>query len=135
MTVTLGYIIQSSGLLELFADNRDFDNWEDTALNWVAAALVVAVVCAGLTLFYKWFRKKSAKVIREQAWSRGETMILMAVGLAPVFLGTFGLWLYSRDFGNVIGVGGLVKGILFAWLLYVILMIFVHLVSPWRREL
>lgn len=135
MTLTLAYALQSSGLLELFADNRDYDNWEDTALNWVIAALVVSVVCAGLMLAYKWFRKKSARVIREQAWSRGETILLMAVGLFPALLLTIGLWLYSRDFGNVIGVGGLVKGIAFAWLLYLVLMIVAHLASPWRREL
>jgi hypothetical protein len=131
----LAYIIWESDFLQFFADNRDFDNWEDTALNWVVAALVVSVLCAGLTLIYKWFRKKSAGVIKEQAWSRGETIVLMLAGLLPVFLLTLAVWFASRDFGNVIGVGGLMKGVAFSWVLYLLLMFIGHLASPWRREL
>ncbi len=126
---------QGSGLLEMFADNRDYDNWEDTALNWVLAALVVSVLWAGFVLLYKWYRKKSARVIKEVAWSRGETVLLMLVGLLPVFVSTLAVWYYSRDFGNVIGVGGLIKGVVFAWLLYLIFMFVGHAASPWRREL
>lgn len=129
------FIWQTSALLELFADNRDYDNWEETALNWVLAALVVSVLWSGVVLLYKWYRKKSAAVIKEQAWSRGETVVLMLLGLFPVTLSTFFIWYYSRDFGNVIGVGGLIKGLVFAWLLYMFFMFVGHAASPWRREL
>lgn len=133
--MTLAYTILDSGFLRLFADNRDLDNWDDTAMNWVIAALVVSVLCAGAMMIYKWIRKKSAGVIKEQTWSRGETVVLILVGLLPVFLVVLITWYYSRDFFNVVGVGGLLKGVAFSWLLYLVFMVLGHLVSPWRREL
>lgn len=124
-----------SDFLQFFADNRDYDNWDEVALNWVIAAVVVAVVGTGLTMAFKWWRKKAAGVIRLEAWSRGETLVLIAVGLLPVLLLTLLIYYYSRDFENVVGVGGLMKGILFSWLLYLFLTVVGHAVSPWRHEL
>lgn len=131
----LAYTFLESDFLQFFADNRDYDDWDQIALNWVIAAVVVSVICTGLVMAFKWWRKKSAGVIRLEAWSRGETLVLITVGLAPIFLLTLVIYYYSRDFENVVGVGGLVKGILFSWLLYLLLIVAGHAVSPWRHEL
>jgi hypothetical protein len=127
--------IFESELLRFFTSNREIDDWEDTATSWLMAAFVIAVLSAGLMLFYKWLRKSLAGSIKEKAWSRGETVLLMVIGLAPVFLAVLGIWYATRDYFNIIGVGGLIKGVVFAWLLYLLFMFLGHLVSPWRREI
>lgn len=124
-----------SDFLKFFTTNRELDDWQDTATSWVLTALVIAIVGAGLMLSYKWLRKIMAASIVEKTWSRGETMVLMLVGLIPVLLATWVIWYATRDYFNIIGVGGLVKGILFAWLLYLLFMFIGHLLSPWRREI
>jgi uncharacterized membrane protein len=131
----LAYGILESDFLQFFADNRDYDNWDEVTLNWVIAAVVISVICTGMMMAYKWWRKKSAGVIRLEAWSRGETLVLITVGLLPVLLLTLVVYYYSRDFENVVGIGGLVKGILFSWLLYLLLIAGGHAVSAWRHEL
>jgi hypothetical protein len=131
----LAYVILESDFLQFFADNRDYDNWDEIALNWVFTAIVVSVLCTGLTMAFKWWRKKSAGVIRLEAWSRRETLVLIGIGLFPAFLFTMAAYYNSRDFGNVVGVGGLVKGILLSWLLYVLFVVLGHAFSPWRHEL
>jgi hypothetical protein len=86
-------------------------------------------------LFYKWLKKRSAENINKRIWSRGETVILMLVGLVPVFLIMLVLWYVTRDYFDVVGVGGLFKGVLFGWVLYLFLMFIGHVASPWRREI
>jgi hypothetical protein len=124
-----------SDFLKFFTSNREIDDWQDTASGWVLTALVISVLCAGLMLFYKWLRKYMAGSIKEKTWSRGETSLLILVGLIPVFLAALIIWYATRDYFNIIGVGGLVKGIVFSWLLYLIFMFAGHLLSPWRREI
>lgn len=131
----LAYIILESNILRWFADYRDIEGWDDTAQNWLIAAIVVSVLGAGLMFFIKWLKKRMAGVIKREAWSRGETLILMVVGLLPVFVGLLVTWYISRDYPNIIGVGGLFKGILLSWFLYVLLMVLGHALSPWRHEL
>ncbi len=128
-------LLQESDFLAWLIDNRDADGWEETAQSWFIAAIVIAVLCSGLILFYKWLKKHSAKNINEKIWSRGQTVILMLVGLLPVFLMMLVLWYVTRDYFDVVGVGGLFKGILFGWLLYLFLMFIGHVASPWRREI
>ncbi len=122
-------------LLQFFTENRDIDGWEDTAGSWLMAAFVIAALCAGLMFIYKWLRKRTAGRIIDQGWTRGETMILILSGLIPVFLAVCVLWYVSRDYSNIVGVGGLIKGIVFAWILYLIFMFAGHVLSPWRREI
>lgn len=124
-----------SEFLKFFTANREIDDWQDTATSWVLAALVIAVLSAGVMLFYKWLRKYLAANIKEKTWSRGETTLLMLIGLIPVFLAVLIIWYATRDYFNIIGVGGLIKGIVFAWLLYLLFMFVGHLLSPWRREI
>ena len=117
------------------ADYRDIDGWDDTAQSWLVAAIVVSVLGAGLVFFIKWLKKKMAGVIKTEAWSRGETLLLMLLGLLPIFCGLLTIWYFSRDYPNIIGVGGLFKGVVVSWFLYVLLRVIVHAVSPWRHEL
>jgi hypothetical protein len=129
------YIILESNILRWFADYRDIEGWDDIAQNWLVVAAVVSVLGAGLMFFIKWFKKKRAGVIRLEAWSRGETLLLILVGLLPIFVGLLATWYISRDYPNIIGVGGLFKGVMVSWFLYVLLMVIGHALSPWRHEL
>ena len=131
----LALLIQSSRFLQMFVDSCDEEGCEDTAFNWVIAALVVAIVGALLMLAFKWFRKYTAINIVQKAWSRGQTMVLIIVGLIPVVIVLLILWYSTRNFFNYVGVGGLLKGIVLSWVLYVLFVFTGHLVSPWRREI
>jgi len=131
----LTLLLQSSSFLELFIDACEDDGCEDTAFSWVLAAVVVAIVCALLMLAIKWFKKYAAINLIQKAWSRGETVVLIAAGLLPVLCALFVIWYTTRNFFNYVGMGGLLKGVVFAWLLYVIMMFTGHLLSPWRREI
>ena len=131
----LALILQSSSFLRLFVDSCDEEGCEDTALNWVIAALVIAVICALVMLAFKWLRKYMAINLIQKAWSRGQTVMLILVGLIPVVIVLLFVWYTTRNFFNYVGVGGLLKGIVMAWLLYVLFMFTGHVVSPWRREI
>ncbi len=131
----LALLLQSSSFLRMFVDSCDEEGCEDTALNWVIAAIVIAIICALLMLAFKWLRKYTAINIVQKAWSRGQTVVLMLVGLIPVVLVLLIVWYTTRNFFNYVGVGGLLKGIVMSWLLYVLFMFTGHVVSPWRREI
>jgi hypothetical protein len=124
-----------SDFLRFFIQNVEPDNWKETATSWVITTLVVAVLMAGLTFAYKALRKATAPHHDQKIWSRGKTWLSFFIGLFPVFLVLWGIWYLTRDYFNFIQFGGLVKGTLFAWILYLFFMIFGHIVSPWRREL
>ena len=132
--VVLCYALLSSDFLRFFTENRDIDGWQDIAFSWVVEAIVVATVGAGLMLTVKWLRKRTAGVIKKQAWSRGRTILFVFIGFAPVLALTIIVWYASRDFENIVGVSGLAKGVLFAWILYAVLMLAGHL-GPWRRDI
>lgn len=130
----LGYILLANDFLRWFTENR-IKGWEETAQSWLVTVGVIAILCAGLMLFYKLMRKKAARNIVEQTWGKRKTMLLILVGLLPVFLCIWVAWYTSSNFYNVMSVAGLFKGVLFGWLLYLLFMFIGHLASPWRREL
>ncbi|HRI05261.1 MAG TPA: hypothetical protein PLL77_16105, partial [Pyrinomonadaceae bacterium] len=109
--------------------------WADTAFNWVIIAVVVAVLGAGLVFAFKGFRKSMADIAKKKIWTRRQSWLMVFVGIFPIFFTLLIIWYLSRDYFNFIQIGGLVKGTLFAWLIYLVLMVVGHLVSPWRREL
>ncbi len=131
----LALLLQSSSFLRMFVDSCDEEGCEDTALNWVIATIVIAIICALLMLAFKWLRKYTAINIVQKAWSRGQTVVLILIGLIPVVIVLIIVWYATRNFFNYVGVGGLLKGIVMSWLLYVLFMFTGHLVSPWRREI
>lgn len=131
----LALILQSSGFLQLFIDSCEDDGCDETALNWVIAIVVVAIVCALLMLAIKWLKKYTAINLIQKAWSRGQTIVLIIIGVLPVLLALIVIWYTTRNFFNYVGVGGLLKGVVFSWVVYVLLMFTGHLVSPWRREI
>jgi len=131
----LALLLQSSGFLQLFIDSCEDEGCEETALNWVIAVVVVAIVAALLMLAIKWLKKYTAINLIQKAWSRGQTIVLIIVGVLPVLLALIVIWYTTRNFFNYVGVGGLLKGVVFSWVVYVLLMFTGHLVSPWRREI
>ena len=131
----LALILQTSGFLQLFIDSCEDEGCDETALNWVIAAVVVAIVAALLMLAVKWLKKYTAINLIQKAWSRGQTIVLIIVGVLPVLLALIIIWYTTRNFFNYVGVGGLLKGVVFSWVVYVLLMFTGHLLSPWRREI
>jgi hypothetical protein len=135
MFVATFILLQESDLFGWLIDNHDADGWQETAQSWLFAGIVIAVICAGLMLSYKWLKKHSAENIDKKIWSRGQTVMLMIVGLLPLLLMMTVLWYSTRDYFDVVGVGGLLKGVVVGWLFYLVLMFVGHVASPWRREL
>jgi hypothetical protein len=133
----LALLIQSSSFLQLFIDSceDEGDGCDETALNWVTATIVVSIVAALLMLAVKGLKKYAAINLIQKAWSRGQTVVLIIVGLLPVLIALIFIWYTTRNFFNYVGVGGLFKGVVFAWLLYALMMFAGHLLSPWRREI
>ena len=131
----LGLLLQSFDFLQMFLDSCEDDGCEDTALNWVIAAIVVAIVCSLLMLGVKWLKKYTAINIVQKAWSRGQTIVLIILGLLPVLITLIVIWYTTRNFFNYVGVGGLLKGVVVSWLVYMLFVFTGHLLSPWRREL
>jgi H+/Cl- antiporter ClcA len=130
----LGFFMESD-FLRFFIDNIEPDDWADTAMSWLTVAIVVAVLGAGLIFAFKAGRKSMAHIAKNKIWTRGQTWLLILIGIFPIFLTLLVVWYMSRDYFNFIQIGGLLKGTLFAWLIYLFLMVTGHLVSPWRREL
>ncbi len=122
-------------LLEWFMDDSSPANWEEVASRWVITAIVIAVLGAGVIFAFKAFRKSMAEIAKKKIWTRGQTWLLILVGIFPIFLTLLAIWYFDDDFSNYAKIGGLLKGTLLAWFLYVLLMAVGHLVSPWRREL
>ena len=134
MVLGLSLVLMSSDFLRFFTENRDIDGWQDTAFSWVIEAILISVVGAGIMLTVKWLRKRTAAVITQRAWSRNATIVFILIGLAPVLVLALVFYYASRDFANVVGVSGLAKGVVFAWLLYTMWMLAGHL-GPWRRDI
>lgn len=135
MTHMLLLALLQSDWLKLFAQNRDIEGWDDTALNWLVWAVIVSVICAAVMLLMKLYKKRVARNIVEKTWGSGRTWKMIALGALLVPVGDLILWGLSRDFQNVIGIKGLAWGIVLAWLLYVAVMVASHLVSSWRNEI
>ncbi len=128
-------MLMQSDFLRWFAGSLESEVEEETAWSWVVTAIVVALVLAGLSFGYKAFRKAAAPNLDKKIWTRGETWLSFFVGLFPVFILMTAIWYLTVDYFEFIRFAGLLKGILFAWFLYLLAMIVGHLVSPWRREL
>ena len=131
----LGLLLQSFDFLQMFLDSCEDDGCEETALSWVIAAIIVAIIYSLFTLAFKWLKKYTAINIVQKAWSRGQTVVLIIVGLLPVLITLIVIWYTTRNFFNYVGVGGLLKGIVVSWLVYMLFVFTGHSLSPWRREL
>ena|SRR3989442_10841820 len=129
-------ILQESTILRWFVNSTEETGWQDTAMNWLFAGLVISVIVTGVMLVAKWFKKKAARNIIQKTWSGRRTAVLIVIGLLPIVLTLMVVWYGTRNFYNYVGVGGLLRGIVFSWLLYVLFMLAGHLLSPqWRRDL
>jgi hypothetical protein len=125
----------ASDFLRWLIDKGSVPRSEDTAMNWLIAAVVISACCTAGAMVFKAISKRMAKNVEEKIWSRGQTLLLMIFGLAPVLVTMAAVWYMTRNFFNIVGVGGLFKGIVLGWLIYLVLMFCAHLVSPWRHEL
>lgn len=128
-------LLLQDNLLRLFIEDVEPDNWQATATSWLLTAVVVAVLIAGLVFAFKAVRKSTAEIAKRRIWTRRQTWLLIFTGVFPIFFALLVIWYLTRDFLNYVQFGGLVRGTLFAWLLYLVFMVVGHLVSPWRREL
>lgn len=134
--MTLAFFIYEGleSLLEWFTGNTAVENWQDTATDWVIAAIVVAAVCAGLMSVIKLFLKQRAPNPDRRIWPRRKSLVFILLGLVPVLLAACGVWYFSRDFVNIMTITGLMKGIVCAWALYLFLMLVNHSWGEWRND-
>lgn len=121
-------------LLRSLASNRDVPGWEETAMNWLIAAVVTAIAVALVMIFIKLLKKKGASGPRELTWSRSRSVLFMIAGLLPLAAIIAAVWYFSINFHSIAGVPGLLKGILIAWLLYTACMVVAH-AGLWRNDL
>jgi multisubunit Na+/H+ antiporter MnhB subunit len=128
-------LLLQSSMLEWFLDDSSPSNWEEVATTWLITTVVVSILVVGLVFTFKGLRKSMAEIAKKKIWTRRQTWLLIFVGMLPIFLVVALLWYFNDDFRYYAGIGGLAKGILVGWLLYIVLMSIGHLVSPWRREL
>ena len=132
---SLIHIAQGSSVLRTLAENRNYTNWQETALSWLVATIVIAIAVAVVMLLVKLLLKMVAKNILSLTWSRQRTILFMLVGLLPLLFIAWLVWYRSRDFGNVIGYTGLFKGVLIGWVLYAVVMLGGHSAGPWQRDI
>lgn len=130
------YLLEGlDGLLEWLTGDTSVDGWQETALNWLLAALIIAVICTGLMAVVKFILKQKASRPEQRIWSRGKAVLFILCGLLPVLLLAIVVWYLSRDFVNIMTISGLFKGIVFAWVLYLLLMLAGHAWGEWRNDL
>jgi len=121
-------------LLRSLASNRDVPGWEETAMNWLIAVIVIAVAGALIMVFTKALRKKAASGPITRMWNPSQSVMFILAALLPLALIVWGAWYFSINFHSIAGVPGLLKGIFISWLLYTTCMVIAHL-GPWRKEL
>ena len=77
-----------------------------------------------------------ADIAKRKIWTRGQTWLLIFVGLFPIFMVLLIIWYAHQGLFQLSSkYGGLLKRDFVAWFLYLLFMFVGHLVSPWRREL
>lgn len=123
-----------NALLRTLASNHDVPGWEDTATNWLIAAVVTAVGAALIMIFTKVLKKRAASGPLQLTWNPRRSILFMLAGLLPLAAVIVVLWYFSINFHSIVGVPGLLKGILMAWLLYLTCMVGAH-AGLWQRDL
>lgn len=129
------HVYMANDFLRFFAEDRGIKKWDEAVTGWLITACIISALCAGAMMLVKLGQKKAAGNLKGQVWSRGETVMLMLLGLIPVFLIEWVAWYTSSNFYNVMQLPGFFKGVAFAWGVYLLLVVVAHLVTPWRREL
>ncbi len=128
----IALLLENDFLRMLFAAA---DDEPDTAVSWMTTLIVTAALAAGLIFAFKGLRKYLADIAKRKIWTRGQTWLMIFVGLFPIFFALLAIWYLNRDYLTFVQIGELFTGTLFAWIIYLVLVILGHLVSPWRREL
>lgn len=130
------FLLFQSDFLRFLITNDTYKTWEETALSWALAIIVVAVIWTILWTLIKLGIKFSAAHAKDVVWRRTSVWGYIFLGLIPVTLSLFSLWYYNEDFLKVAYINGLLKGVIITWILYFIFTVLVHLViASWRREL
>lgn len=124
-----------SSFFRFFIDPNYLDapGSEMAASNWVFTALVVAVLVAGLMEVVKWVRKERASINRKH-WPLRSVFGWIALGFLPILIFVLAFYLTDNSFKQVLGWGGFFKGVVFGWLIYVVVMIVVDICVPRFRS-
>lgn len=111
-----------SGILRFFSQNRQIDGWEETAVNWVTVALVTAIFVAVVAVVAKSFyerRVRNSGASGQLAYEGPKRSRLVLIVFFFVVTGAVALlWAIDRDFREVVGVSGLAKSVLAAWVVF-----------------
>lgn len=106
-----------------FAGNHRIQGWREVAAGWVTWIVIVPVVWVLLALILKaYLESRALRTGRGEELYRGPARTRMA--LLVGFLGCTAtlpiVWYASRDFRNVIALEGLGKGVVAAWIVYLV---------------
>lgn len=117
--------IESSvpGFVRAFTQNREIDGWEEVATSWLTLAVVLSVIAVVVALIAKAFAERQAAAAGlgrgAYAGPRRSLSVLVAFFLV-VTVAVALAWGLDRSYRDVVGVGGLAKSVLAAWLVYLV---------------
>jgi hypothetical protein len=105
---------------------------QETAMSWMLTGLVISVLLTGTMALVKKLRKDRATV-NGKRWSLPKVFGFAAIGLFVVFAILLAVYYFSLNFTSIIGVQGFFKGVVFAWVIYLLTMVGNDLIWPWSR--
>jgi hypothetical protein len=123
-------------ILRYFVTDTSYNTWEETAFSWFSTIFFVAIVFTIVMTLIKLLVKQIALHAKDRVWTRSKVWGFLFLGFLPIFIVLALFWYLSEDFYKVASAGGLIKGTLFSWLIYLIFSLIVNLFpKSWRNEL
>lgn len=100
---------------------REIAGSRETAQEWAITGIVLAVLLTGVMLAIKW-KLKERVGLSHQTWQLPKVCGFALLGLFPAFLLLLLIFVFSVNYKMILGWGGLFKGVLFEWVLYLVAM-------------
>ncbi|MBS1807716.1 MAG: hypothetical protein JST84_05955 [Acidobacteria bacterium] len=120
--------------VEVFIEpnNLNVQGAHETAFSWAMTGIVIAVLITGSMAALKWFLKERA-ALKDKRWKLAKVTGFMAAGLLIAFIPLLAIYYLSMNFTLILGVQGFFKGVIFAWVIYLLAMLASDLIAPWSR--
>lgn len=122
-------------LFRFFIDPNFLDEAaaEGAAESWFFAAIVITAFAAALVEVIKWALKERAPLGRKR-WAKRKVFGFMLLGFLASCVGLLVLYWLDSKYSDYLKLGGLVKGIVFTWLLGLVVMFIADMVIPRFRS-
>ena len=136
--LTLFFLFNSrlpEGFVQAFVCCTDDSEWQVVGEKWIYFLFAVIVLSVLFMAGIKFLRKYNAPNPQMRNWSLGQTIGFICIGFIPLTLLCLVGWKFVMANVSIIGGYGLMIGILFCIFSYFLFMLFIHFISPWRRDL